>query len=338
MAASRLLSKSPNASRVSLAQPLRFRHSTAQRCRPTGAIRNLFGEGERLRVDGSVSQIGSKAIEDLEFDAGAVFSKPGILDIDTELFSEFRIKRERPDVFENRSALAKVGLSHTFSPALSGSLAAQGEFARIEDAYGVDDYVLLSAPGELFYDSRDNRLDPSSGISAMFHASPTVDVAGGAAFLATQVQIASYVSLGDSGRAVLAGRLIGGSVFGADLADVPATSRFFAGGGGSVRGYEFRSLGPAVNGDVVGGLSTAGASGELRLRVTEQFGIVPFVDVAIVSADSVPRFSEAVYVGAGVGVRYYTSLGPLRLDVAVPLTNRERQSDFGVYVGLGQTF
>lgn len=105
-----------------------------------------------------------------------------------------------------------------------------------------------------------------------------------------------------------------------------------------MRGYEYRSLGRTLSGEVVGGLSYASSSLEMRLRPTKQIGIVPFVDFATVSLDRVPKFSDSIYVGAGVGFRYYTALGPIRIDAAVPLTNRKNRPKFGVYVGLGQAF
>jgi translocation and assembly module TamA len=300
--------------------------------------RNLFGEGERLKLDATISQIGGEGLEQLQFDAGAVLTKPGILDIDTDLFSELRIVRERPDTYESLGGNVRVGLAHRFDPYLSGSVAIEGTQSRIDDAFGVTNYTLLSLPGELVFDTRNNRLDPSHGVNALAQLDPVAEVSSGAAFGAANVRIASYAPLDADGRFVLAGRVIAGSDFGASLSQTPATYRFYAGGGGSVRGYEYRSLGPTFNGAVVGGLSLIGASAELRARIWERFGIVPFIDVATVSPDSVPSFSDEVYIGAGVGFRYYTSLGPIRIDVAAPTTHTQGQPKFGVYLGLGQAF
>lgn len=300
--------------------------------------RNLFGEGERLKLDATISQIGGEGLEQLQFDAGAVFTKPGVLDIDTDFFSELRIIRERPDTYESLGGNIKVGLAHRFDAYRSGSIALSGSHTRIEDAFGVSNYTLASLPAEYLYDSRNNKLDPSHGINALAQLEPVAELSSGEAFGASNLRIAGYVPVDADERVVLAGRVIAGSDFGASLADTPATYRFFAGGGGSVRGYEYRSLGPTYRGSVVGGLSLIGASAEVRARVFEQFGIVPFIDMATVSADSVPSFSDKVYIGAGIGVRYYTSLGPIRLDFAVPTTHTEGQPKFGVYLGLGQAF
>jgi translocation and assembly module TamA len=300
--------------------------------------RNLWGEGERLKIDATISQIGGEGLEQLQFDAGAALTKPGVLDIDTDLFSELRIVRERPDTYESLGGNVRVGLAHRFDPNLSGSLAIEGTQSRIDDAFGVNNYTLLSLPGELVYDSRNNRLDPSHGINALAQLDSVAEVSSGAAFGAANFRIASYAPLDADGRFVVAGRVIAGSDFGASLSRTPATYRFYAGGGGSVRGYEYRSLGPTYAGTVVGGLSLIGASAELRARLWERFGIVPFIDVATVSPDSAPSFSDKVYIGAGVGFRYYTSLGPIRVDVAVPTTHTQGQPKFGVYLGLGQAF
>lgn len=300
--------------------------------------RNLLGEGETLRVDGSVSRLGAEAFENLEFDASAVFEKPGIYDIDTKLFSEFRLSRDNPEPYDAFSARLKTGVSHKFNPATTASLAIEVEQSRIEDAFGTRDHTLISTPADIDYDGRNSRLDPTSGIHLVGRLNPVADVAGGDAFLAANIEIAGYRAIDADGRLTLAGRFGIGSIAGASLADVPASYRYFAGGSGSVRGYEYRSLGPIVDGELAGGLSFVSASAELRWRVSQQFGVVPFIDVANVSTSTEPQFSEATYVGAGLGLRYYTALGPLRFDFAVPLTERDDRSDFAFYVGLGQAF
>lgn len=300
--------------------------------------RNLFGSGEHLRVEGAVSRIGSEELEQLEFRTAAIYTKPGVFDVDTNLVSELRLTREHPDAYESLDASAKVGLTHVFTPALFGSAAVAARYSRVEDAFGDNDYVLVSLPVEAAYDTRDNRMDATRGVFVTVSLSPTVDALGGSAFAKSEIRAATYHAIDADGRAVLAGRLGAGLIAGASLADVPASTRFFAGGGGSVRGYEYRSLGPTVGGQVVGGLGYIGGTAELRLRVTRSFGIVPFIDAAAVTDDTWAGVSDAFYVGAGIGLRYYTALGPLRVDVAAPLTDRDGQSPVAVYVGLGQSF
>ena len=300
--------------------------------------RNFLGHGEHLRLEAGLSRIGSEDISQLEFDTAAVFTQPGFLDADTNLVSEFRLSREHPDAYESLDASFKIGATHAFTTALSGATALATKFSRTEDAFGEKDFLLVSLPVEATYDTRDKVMDPSRGVSLLASIMPAVETIGGAAFNKTEIRAASYRAIDADGRAVFAGRVGAGSIAGASLTDIPASTRFFGGGGGSVRGFEYRSLGPAVDGQVVGGLSYVGASAELRLRVTESFGIVPFVDAASVTEGAWPTLSGDVFVGAGIGLRYYTALGPLRIDVATPIAGRDGQSAVAVYVGLGQAF
>jgi hypothetical protein len=112
----------------------------------------------------------------------------------------------------------------------------------------------------------------------------------------------------------------------------------FAGGGGSVRGYAYRGIG--VNnpdGTVSGGRYLLEASAEARYKVTGDIGVVGFVDGGYVAADSFPGLDQ-LRIGAGIGLRYYTSLGPLRADIAIPLNKQDGDPDYAIYVGIGQAF
>jgi translocation and assembly module TamA len=138
---------------------------------------------------------------------------------------------------------------------------------------------------------------------------------------------------------VLAGRVHVGSEFGSDLDEIPANWRFEAGGGGSVRGYAYDTLGPtAPNGDVIGGRSVFDGSAELRVKVTDTLGFVPFVDAGNAFASSAPDFAQPLHWAAGIGLRYYTSIGPIRLDVATPIDKRPGDRPVAVYISIGQSF
>ncbi len=143
----------------------------------------------------------------------------------------------------------------------------------------------------------------------------------------------------DDTRLVVAGRVSLGSIIGADVDDVPANGRFYAGGGGSVRGYAYQSIGPRdPNYEPTGGLSLIETSIEARYKVTETIGIVPFIDAGGVFEESWFDFGEDVLVGAGIGLRYYSPIGPIRLDVAVPLDKRSDDDVVQFYVSIGQAF
>ena len=151
-------------------------------------------------------------------------------------------------------------------------------------------------------------------------------------------EASAYHALDEAKRFVVAGRVGVGSIIGSELEDIPANRRFYAGGGGSVRGFGYQGIGPRdMFGNPTGGRSKLEASAEVRIGITDTIGIVPFVDAGMVSED--PYFSGGeLKVGAGLGLRYTTPFGPLRLDVAVPLVKDENDPDYGIYAGIGQAF
>jgi translocation and assembly module TamA len=162
---------------------------------------------------------------------------------------------------------------------------------------------------------------------------------GGLLFAVGTVSGSAYRALDTDRRFVLAGRAKFGSLVGEETDDVPANKRFYAGGGGSIRGYEFQSVGPLdANNDPLGGRSLIELNAELRVRITEQIGLVPFVDGGMVFDSVYPDFEEDLRWAAGLGVRYFSAIGPLRLDIAIPLNKREVDDSFQFYISLGQAF
>jgi translocation and assembly module TamA len=144
-----------------------------------------------------------------------------------------------------------------------------------------------------------------------------------------------------SGSTVLAGRVRFGTIVGASRDDIAPSRRFYAGGGGSVRGYGYQRLGPRdIDGDPIGGRSLAEFALEARIRLKAfggNFGIVPFLDGGSLSTESTPDLKDW-QLGAGVGLRYYSSFGPIRVDVGTPLNPQSDDSRVAVVVSLGQAF
>lgn len=150
----------------------------------------------------------------------------------------------------------------------------------------------------------------------------------------------AYYSLDAEHRYILAGRAKIGSLIGESRNSVPADKRFYAGGGSSIRGYPFQKVGPLDdNGDPIGGRSLLEVSGEFRARVWGNFGVVPFIDGGTVYNSVVPNLTDTVRWGAGLGLRYYTAIGPVRVDLATPLNPRKDVDDpIQFYISLGQSF
>ena len=128
-------------------------------------------------------------------------------------------------------------------------------------------------------------------------------------------------------------------LFGASRADLPADLRFYAGGGGSVRGFAFQKAGELDDeNDPIGGRSLFEASGEVRVRVTDTIGVVAFVDAGAAFSSSFPDFDDELRIGAGPGLRYFSPIGPFRLDVGFPVNPRNSDDAFQLYISIGQAF
>jgi translocation and assembly module TamA len=198
-------------------------------------------------------------------------------------------------------------------------------------------FLIAAAPLQLTYDGSDDLLDPKRGFRLTSRASPELSFQDSFfGYVRAQVESSAYLPLLDDDL-VLAGRIRFGTIFGADRSRIAPSRRFYAGGGGSVRGYGFQDVGPRdADNDPLGGRSIVEFSAEARYRFGS-FGIVPFIDAGQVDTRFYPRFKDLQF-GAGIGARYYTNFGPIRLDVATPLNRRPGDPRVAVYVSIGQAF
>jgi translocation and assembly module TamA len=197
-------------------------------------------------------------------------------------------------------------------------------------------FLIGGLSGQVGFDRTNSLLDPTEGFRAQILAQPEGALSDGfRPYFRSQLDASAYYPVGDS--LVVAGRARVGTTVGIDPFELAPSRRFYAGGGGSVRGFGYQELGPKdPNGDPVGGLSLTEASAEVRYRFGD-YGVVGFVDVGQVYEERVPNF-QGLRTGVGIGARYYTNFGPLRLDVATPLGRREGESRFNIYISIGQAF
>lgn len=304
--------------------------------------RNLFGRAEKLRIEGSISRIGAgTSFGQLNYNAGIMFEKPGVIGPASKFIASVKGNFEHPNAFEKLSVDARAGVRYELTRRQTVSGEVRLEWSRITDSFSPVvpvSHLLASIPLQYVYDGRDNKLDPTRGVRLLVDAEPAHDFFTGASFVKLRGEASAYKALDAENRFVVAGRIAAGTILGAPLAQVPADRRFYSGGGGSVRGYGYQGIGPLDPAGVpTGGLSFAEASAEVRIRINDKFGVVPFVDAGTVSAGTSPNFGTTQF-GAGLGIRYLTPLGPLRIDAAVPLNRRPGDPSFGVYAGIGQAF
>jgi translocation and assembly module TamA len=198
-------------------------------------------------------------------------------------------------------------------------------------------YFIGALPTSLNYDGSDDLLNPTRGFRLGGRISPEVSLQGDVfGYTRAQIDASVYRPFGE--RVVLAGRTRIGSILGAPRDAVAPSRRFYAGGGASVRGYGFQDIGPRdPNNDPIGGRSLAEFSIEARVRAFGNFGVVPFLDAGNIYTSTLPDFSGLRY-GAGIGVRYYSNFGPIRVDVGTPLNPQRGDPRVAVYVSLGQAF
>ncbi|THF50092.1 autotransporter assembly complex protein TamA [Allorhizobium terrae] len=302
--------------------------------------RNLFGRAESLRVDGSVSGFGKSAGgSDLDYAAGISFAKPGFLLPSGTLDASIKAATLSTDSYNTDTITGRLGYSYELTDVDTVSVGTSLQFARVNDAFGRNNYLTFSVPLDYARDTRDDKLNPTEGYHATLSAAPSYEFRNGTIFSNAEGSISGYYGLGMEDHVVLAGKLAAGTLFSnGDLVDIPANRRFFSGGGGSVRGYAYQGISPRNSADkATGGLSYVTASVEARVHITDSIGLVPFLDVGTVSDSQVPDFSN-IKAGAGLGLRYATPFGPIRLDVALPLNPYPKGDKYGIYVGIGQSF
>ena len=197
-------------------------------------------------------------------------------------------------------------------------------------------YAIGALPVQVLFDTSNDLLNPTRGFRLKLNVSPEGSVQGGfSPYVRTLVEGTAYYPVSDA--LVIAGRARAGSIQGIARDDLAPSRRYYGGGGGSVRGYGYQRLGPFdPNGDPVGGRSLAEFSLEARYRFGD-FGIVPFIDAGNSYKSTTPTFSS-IKLGAGIGGRFYTNFGPLRVDVATPLNRRKGDGRIALYISIGQAF
>lgn len=298
-------------------------------------MRNWSGWGDSLTVSGQVAT--------LERRIGTTYRLPHIGKYGRILSVTGEIEDFETDAFDQTGANVSATLEEQISPRVRASLGVEAGFASILDQQAINtigsrrDVYIVSAPSSAEYVGVRDILDPMNGIRARLQVEPGFTWGDtNIAFTRISGEAAIYSDFGtENFVGALRGRL--GTIAGPNGA--PPDRLFFAGGGGSVRGYEYQALSPRdpVTNAPSGGRSLVEMSAEVRYRATDTLGYVAFLDAGAAGSNVEPPL-DAMSFGAGVGVRYYTAFGPLRFDLAVPLNKQDGDADFQVYISIGQAF
>ena len=303
---------------------------------------NIRGHGEHVGVSFRSSKRETKA--KLAYDI------PDFLQPLQLLRNEFVWLREKNRAYTGKSLNIGTRLQRPLADYFETSLGVAAEEGRITRETQVYKTRLFAFPGELKADFTDNLLDPTRGLKANAKITPYFGQVGrtkgmviGLASLSGYLPF--FINEVNESRLVLASFIKGGSIFNQNLNSIPPNKRFYAGGGGSVRGYGYQLLGPLDSQSTPeGGKSLAEMGTEIRVRMTETTGVVMFLEGGSVTKGRKPEFIKKTLWGYGAGFRYYSPLGPVRIDIAFPCKRRHDtngkslDSAFQLYLSIGQAF
>ncbi len=326
--------------------------------------RNLYGMAHRLTT--------KLTLTGREKSGVGQYTIPFFLNPNQNLQLSASAKNEKTNAFDSTNISSLVALErYIINPQWLVGAGAGLRIAKINDVRGTQDFALVYAPIFMQWDSRNDLFDATSGVFTRGSISPYIDAkGGGVSFIKSEISSNLYFNINDIYATnsdaphdaphdtinnlideadetveewlpyspIIAIRGVYGQINGAARSDVPADLRFYAGGGGSVRGYNFQAIGEREAGLPAGGTVKTEINAELRLRFNPQFGGVLFMDAGNVYQGNVFNAGEKLYFSAGAGVRYFSPIGPLRFDIGVPLDDVADKTNFGVYISIGQAF
>jgi translocation and assembly module TamA len=295
--------------------------------------RNLLGAGENLRVTAGAAQ--------KQLGLALAFRKPDFVgDQNQDFLTNAALLRQNTDAFDSLREQVFVGIERPLLTSLTADFGLSLEHARVtRSVIGNEDYTLFGLPFYIRHDTTDDLLDPTIGGRQTLTLIPYHSLAGpDLNFLTSRIEERHYQRLDDTGRVVLAGFAALGSIVGASRDELPPDKRLYAGGAGSVRGYGFQRAGPLGAGNIpLGGASSLELGVELRYRITDTIGVAPFIEGGNVYDSSFPNSTNLLF-GGGIGFRYYTVIGPVRLDLATPFQRRPGDGVVQFYISIGQAF
>lgn len=308
--------------------------STADGAGVTGSWtrRNLSGRGDSLIVEASIAEL-ERALE-------ATWRRPAEFGYGRDLSFNAGVFDETTDAYDRRAFLLGTSLEFKRNPRFTWNVGANIEIGSEEDVTGERDVQVVRAIAAARIDQSNDPINATRGWRGQLKVAPTQSFGSEpTTYLRNLAQVSAYVPIGENERIVLAGRLRAGGVFGGEAADIPVRDRFYAGGGGSIRGFGYQEVGPRdpETNVPVGGRYLLETAIEARVKVRDKISVVGFLDGGNVGENELPSADDLRF-GAGLGVRYDTVAGPIRFDLATPLDRRSGEDAVQIYISIGQAF
>ena len=295
--------------------------------------RNVRGMGEKVSIVGNIWQIKQEGY--------IRYIKPDFYIRQQDLIWQAEVERETTKGFTEASVNLSGTIERQFSDVLRISYGAGYTWLRNTHSNNNGDFHLIKFPMQAMWNYSNNLLDPTTGYSIHVKTTPILQTLGSIfAYSKHQLTTTVYQPLDTDHRFVLAGKATFGTIWGSKKHRIPPSERFYAGSDTLLRGYRYLTVSPLnCENDPTGGRSLMAFSLEARMRLYDPFGIVVFYDVGNVYNSSIPRFDHHQLQSVGIGLRYHTPIGPLRLDFAIPLNPRNHvDSAFQIYFSIGQSF
>jgi len=295
--------------------------------------RNILGRQESIAINAELGQI-KQEIE-------AHFTKPHFLQSKQNLLANAALAHEDTPAYTGPLSRFSIGLQRPLAKSWKLYAGIPLEYSQLSDQGITRRFFLWGLEAKAERDTSNDRFDPSDGTRLKLSLTPLLgwgeqDIG----FVTSEFTGTTYFDLANDQSIVLAGRIKLGSIFGSTTPDLPANKRFYAGGGDSIRGYSFQLAGPLGTANApLGGRSVFELNTEIRAKISDSIGAVVFLDGGNVYDGELPDFFGGQLWAVGVGLRYFTAVGPLRLDFGFPLNRRDGIDDvFQFYISVGQAF
>jgi len=299
--------------------------------------RNLLGGGERFRVEGEVAQIGAQN-SNADYSLGFTLDRPATLSADTTGTAFFKIGHQNDVDYVQDYLETGLGFTQYLSRNLTARVGVEYSQYRVQYPTDTVNFRNLALPVGVTWDKRNSKTDATQGFYINAEGAPFLGFGATDSGFKLDFDARAYRGFGENDRITFAARVQAKAVFGAAIGNLPPDFLFYSGGGGTVRGQSYQSLGftSPITGERTGGTGFVGTSLEVRGKVTDSIGVVGFADFGRIASDGLFGGLSKSHAGAGFGLRYATGFGPIRLDIGAPVSGGGKGAQ--VYVGIGQSF
>lgn len=296
------------------------------------ANRNVGGMGRTLSFQGDITRISQTGV--------ATYLHPDFNRIGQDMIAQAQAAHEDIFAYSMRSYSIMDRFERQINRRLRGGLGLKGDRLYVTESVQNGNYWLLEMPLYIRWSSANSLLNPTRGGTLEYTVTPALNVADSSDFYLTQQFTGSiYNALDEKEKIVLAQKLTLGFIFSNGLPAVPLCNRFLGGTEADLRGYRYKSVSPLVHGKPIGGRSAIYYTFETRFRLTNTIGLVPFFDMGSVYTTEYPTLHGKWFKSAGLGFRFFTFMGPFRVDLAFPLDRRKDiDTAYKVFVSIGQMF